>query len=78
MCKDKEIKKAKKQGLFRSFLYKDYYAQELRFNLRGNERIPSRCGQCLSLFIRIFILTFIVERILAWHSFDRFKIASFD
>ena len=31
------MRKYKKPGFFKSFLFKDYYAEELRFNLRGNE-----------------------------------------
>ena len=75
---DQPRKKDKKRGLCASFIFTDYYEQEIKFNVKGRTSVPSCAGMSLSFLIRCLILTFTVERIMAWLSFDRFKILTFD
>ena len=74
----KDQKKSKKRGACASFLLADYYEQEIKFNVRGKTSVPSYTGIAMSLLIRCLILVFAVERIMAWLSFDRFKVLRFE
>ena len=70
--------RAKKKGAMQRYLCKDMYAQEVKFNLKGETEVPSTAGKCLSFSVRMLVLTFLIERLIAWHSFDKFKIQDFE
>ncbi len=80
MCRGKKGKANKEhriptqKGFFKGFLCKDLFAQEIKFNIKGHTEVPSFAGQMLSLVVRLLVITFAVERMLAWYSFDKFKI----
>ena len=50
----------------------------MKFNINGNTAVPTKAGQFLSFVLRVFLLVFMIERLIAWHSFERFNILTYD
>lgn len=45
--------------------------------VRGESEVPSWPGRILSFVIRLIVLAYFIDRLLAWHSFDKFKVTSY-
>jgi len=59
-------------------LCKDLYAEEIKFNIKGESQVASVPGQLFSFCVRIMVFVFFADRLFAWHSFDKFQISSYD
>ena len=66
------------KGLLCGILCKDLYAEEVRFNIKGENQVTSWPGRFLSFCMRVTVLVYMCERLLAFLSFDRFKITHYD
>jgi len=67
----------KSQGFFRGFLCRDLYAEEIRLKVQGETEVPSTHGRVLSFLVRIIALAYFIDRMLAWQSFEKFKMSSY-
>ena len=56
---------------------RDLYAEEVKLKVQGETEVPSNHGRALSFLVRLLALAFLVERLLAWQSFDKFKMHSY-
>ena len=76
--KGKKNKKSKRCKSVRKIAFNDMYAEEIRFNLKGKTSVASPVGSFLSFLVRAFVLTFIIERLVAWYGLTKFKITSYE
>ena len=44
----------------------------------GQIKLESYSGKCLSILIRALVILCIVERLIAWHSFEQFNVSTYD
>jgi len=63
-CRNQNRTAKTKPSIFqRLFLHQDFYAEKIRFNFKGKERVTSFTGAAMTFLVKLFVAVFLVLRV---------------